>query len=223
MKLNYFTLCLCHEDFSPEENRHYGRILENESAYLTESICRAMNNEKFKFDCRRINLMCCNKNRIRPGVISSDRILFYDVPFDTSYFLMTFTDKQKYLLEIIREGLRTICDFIEWDFSLFDKHIKVLEDCNFQAEFYIANICRNGDYSAKVYAVQSMHEIRLFVDFFRKRTFLQRKSLVTMSETRSMRYGWDINHIKWIDHKTVAVYNADETNVLFVSMDDSMM
>ncbi len=222
MKLNYFTLCLSHEDYSPEENRHYGRILQNESAYLTESICRAMNNDKFKFDCRRINLMCCSKNRIRPGVISSDHILFYDFPFDTSYFFMTFTEKKKYLLEIIRVSLLAICDYKEWDFSLFEKHIKLLESCNFQSEFYIASkdLCRNGDYTAKVYAVQSMQEMRLFVDFFKKRTFLQRKPLIIMSETRSIRYNWDINHMKWIDNKTVAVYNADETNVLFVSMDD---
>ena len=39
---------------------------------------------------------------------------------------------------------------------------------------------------------------------------------------RDSQYGWEIDHIKWIDNKTVAVYNTNETNVRFVSMDEQI-
>ncbi|MBQ8287914.1 MAG: hypothetical protein IJX76_03985 [Clostridia bacterium] len=221
MKLYYFTFCLSHIAYTPDENRYYGRILRNESAYLTEYMLRALNTE-FKFDCRRINIMCCGEGYVRPKVIESDHVLLLDVLFDIKYFSMTSKEKEQYLFGLLTSSLKKICEFKKWDFSIFEKHLNNLESNGFKVDFYVESkgLCRNGDTVAKIYAEQSMKEIQFYVDFFKKRTFLKRKRIDVTTEPRSMRYNWDVNHIQWIDDKTVAVYSADKTNVVCVSMDD---
>lgn len=220
MKLNYLTFVLCSKKYTPEDNRYYGRILSNESAYLTEYLLRALNTE-FQFDCRRINLFCKDED-VQTGIIENDRIIFMDVKFDLSYFSMTSEEKEQYLFELLTSSMRTLCKIKDWNFALFEKHLIVLKNSGFKVEFYMERkkLCRNGSRIAKIFAIQSMYEIQFFVDFFEKRTLVQRKPLVTMSETRSMRYCWDINTIKWIDEKTVAVYNGDGTDVIYLTMDE---
>ena len=222
MKLYYFTMVLDRRDIALEDDRKLFGILRDESSYITEHLLRELNKE-FSFDCRRINIFCKDEMSVRPGILQMDGIIDIDTPFDLSYFDMSDKEKEQYIFETVFDTLKRLCEFKGWDFAIFEKHLNELKANNFNVEFYLdddVKRCRNGDYVARLFGKQEMHVMQIFVEFYRKRTFIERKLLATTNETRSIRYYYAFNYMKWIDEKTVAVYDYPEENVHFASMND---
>lgn len=208
MKLSYLTLV----NELPREELHctideflsMGIRLKDESAYITDYIKRGAN-EEFKFNCLRINL-ACTLPPIRDGIRKFESVHEIDVPFSLDYFSMSPKQKEKYLIDVTENGLRRFCDAADWDFSVFQKHIDALRSNSSRVEFNIPKKpCRNGQLSAKVYCVQNMTETIYFMDFFFKRTRIQRK-FFAVSKTDAFFYRSNIYHMEWSDDKTVSVY-----------------
>jgi len=222
MKLSYLTLV----NELPREELHctideflsMGVRLKHESAYITDYIKRGAN-EEFKFNCLRINL-ACTLPPIRDGIRKFESVHAIDVPFRLDYFSMSPKQKEKYLIDVTENGLRRFCDAANWDFSVFQKHIDALRSNSSRVEFYVPRKpCRNGQLSAKVYCVQNMTETIYFMDFFFKRTRIQRK-FFAVSQTDAFFYKANIYRMGWSDDKTVSVYQyASDRLYARVSLD----
>lgn len=227
MKLYYFTLIIQSwnieipekllQVYPSEVIQNWDCQLLNESAYITEYVMRAMNAE-FDFDCRRINFVCTNKE-LRKGIRKFESVHELDVPFQMDYFLYTPEQKQQYLFEVVYKGIQLLCEYKQWDFSLFEKHLIALRDGGFHVEFYLdKRQCRQGNTTAKVFGVQTMTETTFYVDFFQKRKLIARKPLM-VTPTDCMRYRYSIDDIAWVNDTTVAVSDFLKRNVFYVSMD----
>ena len=208
MKLRYLTLCT---DFfykglkyTDDELRSMGMRLRRESAYITDYIKRGAN-EEFKFNCVRINLTC-TLPPISNNIRKFESVHEIDVPFNLDYFSMSPKQKEEYLIDVTENGLRRFCDAETWDFSVFKKHIDALRSRSSCVEFYVSQkSCRNGQLSAKVYCIQNMTETIYFMDFFFKRTLIQRK-FFAVSLTDTFFYRSNIYRMEWSNDKTVSVY-----------------
>lgn len=226
MKLRYLTLCA---DFFNKgltytaDELHSMRVrLAHESAYITDYIKRGANGE-FNFNCARINLVC-TLPPIREKTRKIESVHEIDVPFNLDYFSMSPKQKEEYLIDVTENGLKRFCDAEGWDFSVFQKHINALRSNSSSAEFYVPQKpCRKGHLSAKVYCVQNMTETVYFMDFFFKRTLIQRKFFaVSCPMTNS--YRSNIYRMEWSDDKTVSVYCYGSTDRLYaqVSLDEEI-
>ena len=208
MKLRYLTLCteFFHKGlkYTDDELRSMGIRLRHESAYITDYIKRGAN-EEFKFNCGRINL-ACTLPPVKDGIRKFESVHEIDVPFNLDYFSMSPRQKEEYLIEVIEAGLRRFCDAENWDFSVFQKHIDALRSSSNCVGFYVPQkSCRNGQLSAKVYCIQNMTETIYFMDFFFKRTLIQRK-FFAVSCPMADSYRSNIYRMEWNDDKTVSIY-----------------
>ena len=128
------------------------------------------------------------------------------MPFNLDYFSMSPKQREEYLIDVTENGLKRFCDAEGWDFSVFKKHIDALRSNSSSVEFYVPKkSCRNGQLSAKVYCVQNMTETIYFMDFFFKRTLIQRK-FFAISCPLAFFYRSNIYRMEWIDDKTVSIY-----------------
>ena len=193
--------------------------LTDESSYMTDYLRRRMN-EEFSFDCRRINLNCTNQ-ALREKIFNYDSVHEIDIPFDIKYFsLPTLEEKQAYLYEILTEGIKILCDRKGWDFSLWEKHLLELRDSGFRVEHdFGGKKCRNGKLTAKLFGIHTMTENTCYVDFYRGRKMLQRSFLRTTS-VDIMRCMDQTNRMEWVDEKTVAVYNYNDTEVYYATLQE---
>ena len=160
---------------------------------------------------------------VRSGILQMDGIIDIDTPFDLSYFDMSDKEKEQYIFETVFDTLKRLCEFKGWDFAIFEKHLNELKANNFNVEFYLddgVKRCRNGDYVARLFGKHEMHCLKLFVEFYKKRTFIMRKPLTVTEITFPWLFYWNFNHKRWIDEKTVAVYDYKEENVYYATMDD---
>ena len=223
MKLKYLTLCADFFNqglpYTDDELRSMGMRLGRESAYITDYIKRGAN-EEFKFNCLRINL-ACTLSPIRDKIRKFESVHEIDVPFNLNYFSMSSKRREEYLIDVTENGLKRFCDAEAWDFSIFKKHIDNLRLNSNYAEFYVPQkSCRNGQFSAKVFCVQSMTETIYFIDFFFKTTLIQRK-FFAVSSPMADAYRFNIYRMEWTSDKTVSIYSYGSTNQLYaqVSLD----
>lgn len=232
MKLYYFTLVIrigpgrgdyllppkMESEYTPQMKGDCTCQLLSESAYMTEYILRKMNQE-FSFDCRRINLVCTNQP-LRNRVLKFESVHEVDIPFDIKYFSYSPEEKQAYLYEVLTEGIQILCSLKGWDYALFEKHLLELRDSGFRVEHdFDGKKCRNGKLTAKLVGVQTMTETTCYVDFYRGRTMLQR-SFLRSAEAETVRSSIQVERMEWVDEKTVAVYNYNNTEVYYATLDE---
>jgi hypothetical protein len=193
--------------------------LADESSYMTDYLRRKMN-EEFSFDCRRINLVCTNQ-KLRDKIYKFDSVHEIDIPFDIKYFsLPTLEEKQAYLYDVLTQGIKILCDRKGWDFSLWEKHLLELRDSGFRVEHdFGGKKCRNGKLTAKLFGVHTMTENNCYVDFYRGRKMLQRSFLRTTSVDIMLCMD-QINRMEWVDEKTVAVYNYNDTEIYYATLQE---
>ena len=208
MKLRYLTLCnnLFNKElpYTNNELRQFGVRLQHESAYITDYIKRGAN-EKFKFNCIRLNL-ACTIPPMSEKIRKFESVSEIDVPFDMNYFSMTHMQKEQYLIDVTENGLQRFCNCEGCDFSIFKKHIDLLRTNSSSVEFYIPKkTCKKDQLSAKIYCIQNMTESIFFVDFFFKRTLIKRKFFAVSWPTAET-YRSNIFRLEWSDEKTVSIY-----------------
>ena len=222
MKLRYLTLCnnLFDGENSPytdSEIRRFGIRLRHESAYITDYIKRGAN-EELKFNCVRLNL-ACTTSPVSDKIRKFESVNAIEIPFDMSYWSMTPIQKEQYLIDVTESGLQRFCNCEKWDFSIFKKYIDLLRANSSSVEFYIPKkTCKKDQLSAKVYCVQNMTESIFFVDFFFKRTLINRKFL-TVSDPTAETYRTNIFRLEWSDEKTVSVYDCTDQLYAKVAFD----
>lgn len=193
--------------------------LMTESSYMTDYLRRKMN-EEFSFDCRRINLVCTNQ-KLRDKIYNFDSVHEIDIPFDIKYFsLPTLEERQAYLYDVLTEGIKILCELKGWDFSLWEKHLLELHDSGFRVEHdFGGKKCKNGKLTAKLFGVHTMTENSCYVDFYRGRKMLQRSFLRT-ADAEIGRCMVQIDRMEWVNEKTVAVYNYNNTEVYYVTLQE---
>ena len=204
---------------TPEMSAELLRQLMSESSYMTDYLRRKMN-EEFSFDCRRINLVCTNQ-KLRNKIFNYDSVHEIDIPFDIKYFSLTsLEEKQEYLYDVLTEGIKILCDLKSWDFSLWEKHLLELRNSGFRVEHdFGGKKCKNGKLTAKLFGVHTMTENTCYVDFYRGRKMLQRSFLRT-AWAEIGRCMVQIDHMEWVDEKTVAVYNYNDTEVYYATLEE---
>ena len=204
---------------TPEMRAELKLQLMAESSYMTDYLRRKMNAE-FSFDCRRINLVCTNQ-KLRNKIFNYDSVHEIDIPFDAKYFsLTTIEEKQAFLYDILTDGIKILCDLKGWDFSPWEKHLLELRDSGFRVEHdFGGKKCRNGNLTAKLFGVHTMTENTCYVDFYRGRKMLQRSFLRT-AWAEIGRCMVQIDRMEWIDERTVAVYNYNNTEVYYATLQE---
>ena len=231
MKLWLFSLVICTgindgdyilppeiaTSYTPNKNADLLFNLMSESSYMMDYLRRKMN-EEFSFDCRRINLNCTNQ-ALRNKIFNYDSVHEIDIPFDIRYFsLPSFEEKQEYLYDVLTEGIKILCDLKDWDYSLWKKHLMELRNNGFRVEHdFNGKKCKNGKLIAKLHGVHTMMENTCYVDFYRGRKMLQRSFLRT-ADAEISRCMIQIDRLEWVDEKTVAVYNYNDTEVYYATL-----
>lgn len=213
-KLRYLTITT---DFGNNADlRNKEPRLWHESAYITDYVKRGVNEEQGS-DCVRLNLEC-TLFPIDDRVVEAESVHIVSVPFNPEYFSMSPPMREKYLIDLTETGLKRYCDIKKKDFSIFKKYIDDLRLNSHSVGFYIPKkSCRKGSLSAKVYCVQNMTETVFFMDFFFKKTLIQRK-LFAVSLPTADTYRGNIDHMEWSDDRTVSIYTYGMLKELYASV-----
>ena len=213
-KLRYLTITTDFENNVDLRNK--ARRLWHESAYITDYIKRGVNEEQGS-DCVRLNLEC-TLHPIDDRVVEVESVHIVSVPFNPEYFSLSPSMREKYLIDLTETGLKRYCDIKKKDFSVFKKYIDDLRLNSHSVGFYIPKkSCRKGSLSAKVYCIQNMTETVFFLDFFFKKTLIQRK-LFAVSFPTADTYRGNIYHMEWSDDRTVSIYTYGILKELYASV-----
>ena len=205
---------------TPEMCWEYRIQLSAESSYMTEYLRQKMN-EEFSFDGHRINLVCTN-TKLRNRIMRFDAVQAVDIPFDFKYFsLTTLEEKQSYLADVLTEGIKILCDLKGWDLSPWEKHLPKLRESGFHTEHtFPGKKSPDRKLTAKMFCMQTMTETTCYIDFYRGRKMLQR-SFVRTGWADWIRCSWvQIVRMEWIDNRTVAVYNYNDTEVYYATLQE---
>lgn len=203
MKIDIISLIY----FDQKGDKNLTKQLLRESSFLGDAIAESLRKETF-FDCRRMNFIC-KEDDIQDRISQVYSIAEMDIPFSREYFSMDVENRQKYLADIFRIATQIWCEKKKWNYNLFKAVIDKVEKNNYTFERYFQNIkCKNGEMTAKLFGIQSINCMDLYIDIFNKKTFEKREFIFSASP-HILEYGYDIGNLTW-NGDTISLLNENK-------------
>lgn len=190
--------------YKPDEQKN--RKLMFESAFITYRALKKINSENF-FDVWRINIMCdevdCDNN-----IIEQEGILNVHVEFDTRYFSMTYNEKVRYLINLLKAGLTRVFEFKGWDMEIVQNVISDIPADIRENIWYPKLRCSANGYRAKVKCIHSMYDAKIIIEVFQGRKLIK-ESLPYITYPEIYHLTYTMGRLAYNeDDKTFALYSS---------------
>lgn len=152
-------------------NKEKNRQVRSESSFLTQYVLGLLSLENF-FDVRRINIYFDRGDR-NEGVLEIDRVLMVSTTFDDSYFSLNESEKIRFLIEMLRVGLKEAFSYKQWDYSVVERILDNIPHNFCKNVFYTKLRCYANGYRAKVKCIQTMYDAKFIIEVYKGRKFIK--------------------------------------------------